>query len=112
MSYTTICHPSEEILVDCALHETNDEVQNHLFECTECNSFVQDVQMMKEDIAGICDEEIPQYLENKVLAIAKLNRPENYLYTFLQNWYKNPFLIGIITAIAAVLSYVIFTIFL
>ncbi|NLE00482.1 MAG: DUF3379 domain-containing protein [Fibrobacter sp.] len=112
MSYTATNHPSEEILVGCALDEIDAEVAKHISECDTCNEFVKDIRAIEKDIETIGEAEIPEYLNKKVLSITKMNRPGNYLQSFLQNWYKNPFFYGMLTILAVILSYIVFEVFM
>lgn len=61
---------------------------------------------MSRDIASLDDEAVPQRLSASILAIAASGKqPQNYVWTFLQTWYKRPFLIGIATIGVILLLY-------
>lgn len=108
MSYTSTCHPTEEALCECALHECNDELVKHLGECTQCNEFVEDVRTISHDIAALKDEPVPERLDAAILAITRC-KEKNRIVTALQTWYKHPFWIGIVTIGFILLLYAVFS---
>lgn len=111
MSYSTSCHPSEEVLTGCALEKADTDVLHHLDQCAECSEFVEDVRTIKNEIAALGDEQIPMYLHEKIMAIVH-QKKHSMIITFIQNWYKNPFFYGILTALFSIIVYAIFTFFL
>lgn len=100
-------HPSEEVLVECALHEADAVLLAHIEQCAECSEFVEDIRMVGHDISSLDDEPIPERINAAILAIARKKRPENYVWNFIQSWYKNPFLVGIVTIAVILLLYVL-----
>jgi hypothetical protein len=107
MSLSTIHHPTEEALVDCALHESDEKLLAHIEECTQCSEFVEEIRMVTRDIAAIDDEPVPERVNAAILAISRSKRPGNFLFTFIQNWYRNPFLIGLATIGLILLLYAV-----
>ena len=107
MSYTATHHPTEESLVECALHPADAELLAHIEQCTQCSEYVEEIRMVSHEITALDDESVPERINVKILAIAHSKRPENYVLTFLQNWYKNPFLIGLVTIALILLLYVL-----
>ncbi len=105
MNHATFNHPSEEALVECALHECDEMLLAHIEECVQCREFVDEIRTLSNEIADIEDDPVPERLCAKILAISRSRRPQNYLLTFLQHWYKKPFLIGIVTIGAILLLY-------
>jgi hypothetical protein len=105
MSYTATHHPTEEALVECALHPADEELLAHIEQCTQCSEYVEDIRMVSKEITALDDEPVPERVNAKIMAIARSKRPENYVMTFLQNWYKNPFLIGLATIALIMLLY-------
>ena len=105
MNYTATHHPTEEALVECALHPGDEELLAHIEQCTQCSDYVDDIRMVSEEITALDDEPVPERVNTKILAIARSKRPENYVLNFLQNWYKNPFLIGLVTIALIMLLY-------
>ena len=112
MNYTIDNHPDEEILSACALEEECDTIEQHLDLCSTCREYVEDVRAVRDEIASIGDEEIPSGLNERILAIAKENNRAKRTPPFIQEWYKRPFVYGIITVLVVILSYVLFTFFL
>ena len=106
--YTSTHHPTEEALVECALHERDELLLAHIEQCTQCSDYVEEIRMVSRDIAAIDDEPIPERVNAKILAIARSKRPGNFLYTFVQTWYRNPFLIGLVTVGLVLLLYALF----
>lgn len=100
-------HPAEDALIDYALHESDAEILSHIEECAQCGDFVTEIRMVTSDIADIDDEPVPQRVCDAILAISRGRRSENYLLTFLQNWYRNPFLIGLATIGLILLLYAV-----
>ena len=111
MSYTIDNHPTEDVLSACALEEQCDSIEQHLDMCSTCREFVDDIRTVRDEIASIGEEEIPVSLNNRILSIARSNNKMKQIPPFIQEWYKRPFVYGIITALAAILSYVIFIFF-
>jgi predicted anti-sigma-YlaC factor YlaD len=111
MKYTATIHPSEEILAGCALDSVDEEIRDHLAECSQCSEFVEDMRTICQEIADLDEQQIPLYLHEKILAIAN-QRKNSKIVTVIQNWYRNPFFYGIMTVLFAVFAYVIFFIFL
>ena len=107
MNYTASHHPTEDALVECALHECDEMLLTHIEQCTQCSEYVEDIRTVRRDIEALDDEPIPERVNAAILAIARKKRPENYVFTFLQSWYKNPFLIGIITVGVILLLYAV-----
>lgn len=105
MSNPAITHPSEDTLVEYALHECDEMLLAHIGECVQCREFVEEILTLSNDIATIEDDPVPERLCEKILAISRSRRSRNYLLTFLQSWYKKPFLIGIATVGAILLLY-------
>ena len=112
MNYSIDNHPSEEVLLENALHfDGEEEIRAHLNECEECSEFVDEMQMIGKDICDIKEEDIPFQLQSKILSITKKKQGKSVV-VYLQNWYKNPFLFGLITALSAVMLFVVFEFFL
>jgi len=111
MNYTANCHPSEEILTGCALDDADDELRVHLAECSQCSEFVEDIRTICHEIADLEEQQIPQQLHEKIMAIANQQKGAKVI-TFIQNWYKNPFFYGIMTVLFVIIMYAIFIIFL
>jgi hypothetical protein len=107
MNNTLSHHPTEEALVDYALHDADEALLEHIEQCMECSEFVEDIRTVGNDIASLDDEPVPERLSAAILAITRKKRPENYVLNFLQSWYKNPFLIGIVTIGMVLLLYVV-----
>ena len=105
MNSTMTNHPTDEALVECALDECDAKILAHIEQCSQCSDYIEAIRTVSRDIAAIEDEPVPERLAAKILAIAHSKRPDNYLMTFLQTWYKNPFLIGIATVGVILLLY-------
>lgn len=105
MNYTASQHPSEETLVECALHEADAALLAHIEQCTECSEFVDDIRTIRDGISSLDDEPVPERINAAILALARKKRPENFVVNFIQSWYKNPFLIGIVTITVIMLLY-------
>ena len=112
MNYRSSHHPTEEALVEYALHEADEALLTHIEQCTTCNEFVEEIRIVRNDIAAMEDEPVPERISSAILAIARRKRPENYVMNFLQSWYKNPFLIGIVTVGVILLLYALLTLHL
>ena len=112
MNYTTSHHPTEETLVECALHEADALLLEHIEQCAECSEFVEDIKTVQRDIVSLEDEPVPERISAAILAISRKRRPENYVLNFLQTWYKNPFLIGVLTVAVILLLYVLLSLHL
>lgn len=100
-------HPTEEALVECALNVGDGKILAHIEQCSQCSDYIEEVRTVSRDIAAIDDEPVPERLASKILAIAHCKRPENFVMTFLQTWYNNPFLIGLATVGAILLLYAV-----
>lgn len=108
MKYSTNCHPTEDVLVECAISLDNRDVAEHLTECPECMEYVDEMRTIQQDIIEGTDEEVPEYLHQRILSITRRSKQENWLSTFIQTWHKRPFLYGIVSVWVAILLYVIF----
>lgn len=106
MSYTTLHHPTEELLCECALYECDEELLKHIESCSECSEYVEDIRSISKDIAQIPDEPVPQRLDATILAIAR-HKEKSRVVTILQTWYKKPFLVGMFTVGAILLLYAV-----
>ncbi len=102
---TTTTHPTEEVLVECALDKGNEVQLEHIKQCPQCRDYVEEIRSVYKDISSIDEEPVPERLAAKILAISRSKRPQNFVWNFLQTWYKNPFLIGIVTVGAILLLY-------
>ena len=107
MSTTMTNHPTEDALVECALNEGDAMLLAHIEQCSRCSDYVEEIRTMSREIASLDDEPVPERLGASILAIARGKRPQNYVWTFLQTWYKRPFLIGIVTVGVILLLYVL-----
>lgn len=112
MNYTVDNHPTEEVLSLCALDDKCDGIESHLQYCDSCRELVDEIRAIKSDLVSFSEEEIPATVNERILSIMKDKNRENKLPMFVLDWYKRPFIYGIITALAAVLSYVVFAYFL
>lgn len=108
MNNRTDNHPNEEALVDYALNEADEKLPAHIEQCVQCSEYVEEIRMVSRDLAAIDDEPVPERINTKILAIARGRRPHNYVLTFLQTWYKNPFLIGLMTIGLVMLLYLVY----
>lgn len=111
MNYTANCHPSEETLTGCALDNASEELRIHLAECSQCSEFVEDVRTICHEIESLDEQQIPQHLHEKIMAITSQKKSAKII-TFVQNWYRNPFFYGIMTVLFAIIVYAIFISFL
>lgn len=107
MNYTASQHPTEDVLVDCALHEGDAMLLAHIEQCTQCSEYIDDIRTVSNDISALDDEPIPERINAAILSIARKKRPDNYVLNFLQTWYKNPFLIGMVTIAIVLLLYAV-----
>lgn len=112
MNSTASYHPTEEALVECALHEGDKLLLAHIEQCTQCSEYIEDIRTVSRDIVSLDDEPIPERINTAILSIARKKRPENYMVNFLQSWYKNPFLIGIVTVGIILLLYAVLSLHL
>ncbi len=103
-----IDHPAEDLLVECALCEGESTVLEHVEHCPRCSEFVGEVRAVTRDIAAIDDEPVPERVCARILAIAHNGKPDNFVQTFLQTWYRKPFIIGLATIALVLLLYTIF----
>jgi len=104
MSYTATQHPTEEALCACALHECDEELLKHIEQCAACSEYVEEIRTISHDIASIEDEPVPERLNASIMAITRA-KEKSRVVTILQTWYKNPFLIGILTIAVILLLY-------
>ena len=107
---TTIAkdHIAEEQLIAHSLGELNDDVVQHIGTCERCAHYVQDIEQLKIKLKTMGnDDEVPAHLAKQILAVAhSKKRPDNQ-FDFISNWYKNPFVLGLIVAGLTVIVYVI-----
>jgi predicted anti-sigma-YlaC factor YlaD len=109
MTTTTSSHPTEEMLFEYALNEGDLALPDHLERCTECSDYIEEVRTVARDIAAMEPAPVPERLSTAILAISRSRRPQNFIQTFLQTWYKNPFIIGLATVGAVLLLYALFS---
>jgi hypothetical protein len=107
MSYTTTHHPTEEALCDCALHECDEELLKHIEQCVQCSEYVEGIRSISHDIASIKDEPVPERLNAAIMAITRC-KEKSRIVTVVQTWYKNPFVIGILTIGLILLLYAVY----
>jgi hypothetical protein len=107
MNTTASHHPTEEALVECALHEGDEMLLAHIEQCTQCSEYIEDIRLVTRDITALDDEPVPERINAAILSIARKRQPDNYVLNFLQTWYKNPFLIGMVTIGIVLLLYAV-----
>lgn len=101
-------HPSEDLLISCALLEEGQDISEHLFECESCSEYIEDIRTICNEISSIEEEDIPLSLQKKIFYITKKRKKHYKLPNSIQTWYHNPIVIGIITILAAIFSYFFF----
>jgi len=105
-------HPSEDLLISCALLEVDEDISEHLFECESCSEYIEDIRTICNDISSIEEEDIPLSLKKKIFHITKKRKKHYRLFNSIQTWYRNPLVIGIMAILAAIFSYFFFDFFL
>ncbi|MBD3240545.1 MAG: hypothetical protein GF331_08170 [Chitinivibrionales bacterium] len=109
MSNTVAEHPTEQELIAFAIDGAGDEAQNHIRECPSCARFVKEVHLAQGAVREIPDEQIPADLQRRILSHAEVRTsPRPGMWGKLGEWYRNPLLIGLGVALAAVFFYVFF----
>jgi hypothetical protein len=102
MSTSELSHPSHEALTAIALGEIGEAaIADHVRTCQACTDFVEDIHSVKDSIAALPEEDVPEHLRTSVLATrrgqlaAGAGRPP-------YEWIKSRFLlyIGLAAAIA------------
>ncbi|HEX2957253.1 MAG TPA: hypothetical protein VHO70_10495 [Chitinispirillaceae bacterium] len=111
MNYTVDNHPTEEVLGLCALDDQYKEIEEHLESCESCREYIDDIRSIKSEIESLGEEEIPPVLNQRILSIMKDKGTSKRIPPFIQEWYKRPFIYGILTVMAALLLYVLFEYF-
>lgn len=111
MNYTVDNHPTEEVLGLCALDDQCSEIEQHLEYCESCKEYIDDIRSIKHEIASITEDEIPPALDQRILSIMKDKGKSKSIPPFILEWYKRPFIYGILTVMAALLLYVVFEYF-
>lgn len=106
MRYSTTSHPSEDALVEYALDTYDEELLQHIEQCSSCSEFVEEITHISGDIKTIAEEEIPERTQARIIAIARCKR-KSHVEVAIQTWYKNPFLIGILTVAFILLLYAV-----
>jgi hypothetical protein len=97
-------HPSEEQLMEFAIEGGAPEIRRHVKECAPCAKTVAEFLAVKQQVASLDEEDIPERLERRVLGIAR-HRHVTGIFSGLQALFANPFLIAAIVAIVVVLLY-------
>ena len=105
-------HPPEDSLISCALLERDEEISEHLFQCGSCSEFVEDIRTICNDISSIEDEDIPLSLQKKIYHITKKRAKHYRFLNFIQTWYRNPVVIGMIAVFAVLFSFFFYMFFL
>jgi hypothetical protein len=108
MTYSLLNHPSEDSLISCALQGGDDEVRQHLEECQACLEYTEEIREIGEDIRKIEEEEIPPGVQSRILSMAKKKTGMENVFLFLRDWYKKPFIYGLLSALAAIMFYFAF----
>ncbi len=111
MNYTVDNHPTEEVLGLCALDDQYKEIEEHLDSCESCREYVEDIRSIKSEIQSLGEEDIPPALDQRILSIMKDKSASKRIPPFITEWYKRPFVYGILTVLTAILLYVVFEFF-
>lgn len=111
MNYTVDNHPTEEVLGLCALDDQYKEIEEHLDSCESCREYIDDIRSIKNEIESLGEEDIPPALDQRILSIMKDKGKSKSIPPFISEWYKRPFVYGILTVMAALLLYVVFEYF-
>ncbi|MFP4162749.1 MAG: hypothetical protein ACLFQB_03360 [Chitinispirillaceae bacterium] len=106
MGYTIKEHPTEEELIEFALGEQiGEEIREHVQSCTCCSEYIEEMKNVKEAFQEIEDVEVTPSVTNKIFAATKKKTFQSRAMVFIQNWYKYPFLLGLLTIGAILLFY-------
>jgi len=68
MSSAKTEHPTQEDLTDFALGIQNPQVAAHIAVCEQCAREVQEIDLVKKEVRGLPDEEVPEDLRNKIVS--------------------------------------------
>jgi anti-sigma factor RsiW len=95
-------HPPEERLMEFAFEGGAPEVERHLSECGLCAKTVEEFRAVKQRVASLDDEEVPEGLERRVLGITHHGHSPG-LFSGLTALFANPFLIALLVALVVIL---------
>ncbi len=109
MSNSVAEHPTEEALIAFALDGVGDDAKNHIRECPSCARYVKEVSLACGAVRDIAEEEIPIDLRRRILSHVQ-PRVSQRVGTWgkLEEWYRNPLVVGLGVALAAIFFYVFF----
>jgi hypothetical protein len=94
-------HPSEEQLMELAVSGGLREIQEHTDNCPLCAGIVREFREVKQRVASLGEEEVPQRVEQHILNITRHGHGTG----FLQALFSNPFLIALVVAIVVILLF-------
>jgi hypothetical protein len=101
----TADHPSEEQLMEFALEGGAPEIGRHVAMCAACAKTVGEFRAVKQRVASIDEEDVPERVERRVLSIARHGRSVGTPSGGLRALFANPFLIALIVALVVILLY-------
>ena len=108
MSETIQEHPTEDKLIEYALGTSSPELKQHIENCPCCSRYVLEMEMVRDAFTEICEEDISPNLKERIFAATRKKSFVNVISHIVQNWHRNPFLIGMITVFAVLLFYFLF----
>jgi hypothetical protein len=63
-------HPTEEDLMEFALHGGALDIGDHVLACPACAKAVREFKAVGEQVASLADEEVPECVEQRVLGLS------------------------------------------
>lgn len=106
MGYTTIEHPTEEELIEFALGEqVRQDIEEHVRSCPKCSEYIEEMKDVKEAFQSLEDIEVSPSVTKNIFAATKDKTFQSRAMVYMQNWYRYPFLLGLLTIGAVLLFY-------
>ena len=105
MMFSADNHPDEELLIAHALDDDESEdMRIHVAGCVRCAQIVRESRVLKDKLAALDDAEIPARLRQQILdTTRKKSRKSGAAFDWINDWYKNPFILtGIVIAFVVV----------
>ncbi len=110
MGYTIIDHPTEEELIEYAVDGVQrEEILEHLASCSNCSEFIEEMKSVKDAFGNLEDEDVSPSVTEKIFAATKKETFKDVAMSYIQNWYKYPFFLGLLTIGAVLLFYFLIT---
>lgn len=100
-------HPDENRLMAYALDNRDRNITKHIETCPSCSRYIKEIRTIREVLSNFPDKEVPDKLRKRInQSLKNQNSILHLCFDFsLNNWYKNPLIIGLGISALAIFLY-------